>query len=522
MGKSLYAILSGLMLTAAFPPASLEWMAWFALVPLLKALRDESPSRAFRLGCLTGLVHYFTLIYWIIVVLGHYGGLNVFLSLGVLGLFCLYLSLYPALFSVLTSICRGSRFGLFLIACGWVGLEYMRANVLTGFPWCLLGYSQYRMLTLIQMADLMGVYGLSFLIIFANALIYALLFDRTFSAKGFLKWEAVCTGLLLAFALIYGHQRISGLENPDKTRPSFTAAIVQGNVDQSVKWHPQYQQKTIEDYERLTLKASAFHPALVVWPETAVPFFFQDGSEYTERVIQIVRKIHAELIFGSPAYTRENGAIRYHNRAYSLSSTGEISGFYDKTHLVPFGEYVPMSRFFPFVHRLVPAAGDFASGDKNTPLKLSRFTAGTLICFEIIFPELARAQTNAGADLLINLTNDAWFGMTSAPFQHLSMAVFRAVENRRFLIRSANTGFSAFVSPLGEIIQQGSLFQEEVLLQDVRPLDGSPGFYTRHGDLFAFGALIISLIKTFFYLCYRIKNKSDIKALHGSASPRNF
>jgi apolipoprotein N-acyltransferase len=180
-----------------------------------------------------------------------------------------------------------------------------------------------------------------------------------------------------------------------------------------------------------------------------------------------------------------------------------LSGYYDKVHLVPFGEYVPLKRFFPFINRLVPAAGDFASGKKIAPLKLPSFSAGVLICFEVIFPELARFRARDGAGIFVNLTNDAWFGITSAPYQHLSMAVFRAVENRRPLIRAANTGISAFISPEGKIINQSELFMEEVLKNKVSLGHLSLRFYTRYGDIFPITILILCLIKIFYVLCYK-------------------
>jgi len=235
-----------------------------------------------------------------------------------------------------------------------------------------------------------------------------------------------------------------------------------------------------------------------------VPFFFQNNIKFSPRVFKISKESGADLIFGSPAYIKEKNGIRYYNRAYLLSPTGTVSGYYDKVHLVPFGEYVPLKRFLPFVQRLVQAAGDFASGKKIEPLKLHDFSAGILICFEVIFPELARIQAKKGAKILINLTNDAWFGMTSAPYQHLCMSVFRAVENGRPLIRAANTGFSAFIGPQGKIITRSDLFMEEILTQEVRLSNSSMRFYTLYGDVFAFSLLIISLIKVFHVLCYNL------------------
>ena len=508
--KILYAILSGLMLTVAFPPGKLEWIVWIALVPLLKSLDNQSPSQAFRLGCIAGLSHYLTLIYWIVEVLKHYGGLHVFVSVLVLLLFCLYLSLYLGLFSFLTVYMKRSPFAIFMIASLWVGLEYIRAKALTGFPWCLLGHTQFRHLDLIQISDLTGVYGLSFLIVLSNAMIYFIIFSRDSHERRHLKWEIPMVLLTAFFILAYGHHRLKRDETGGKGQESIKIAIIQGNIDQSIKWDPAFQEKTVTIYRRLTQRTHSFKPRLVVWPETSMPFFFQDDRNLSPKIIKISKESGADLIFGSPAYRREDGRTKLVNRAYLLSPNGEIYGYYDKVHLVPFGEYVPLKRFLPFIHRLVQAAGDFVSGKKIEPLNLPYLSAGILICYEVIFPELARAHVKKGAEILINLTNDAWFGMTSAPYQHLCMSVFRAVENRKPLIRVANTGFSAFISPQGEMIIHGDLFREEVLELEVRGGDSTPGFYTRYGDVFASSLLGISLITVFYILCYNgIRNRKE-------------
>ncbi|MFH1350743.1 MAG: apolipoprotein N-acyltransferase [Pseudomonadota bacterium] len=501
--KVLYAILSGVMLTASFPPGGLDWLAWFALVPLLKSLGNSTPYQALKLGFIAGFTHYLTLLYWIILVLQTYGGLNPIISLGALLLLGLYLALYLALFSCFCSYGRKSGFAVLTAAGFWVGLEYIRAKALTGFPWCLLGYTQYRHLELIQIADLVGVYGISFLIVLVNVLLYTVFFDRDFEKTGLLKWDIVFAVVIAFLTFTYGQYCLGKAhEREGKGQPSVKMAIVQGNIDQSMKWHPAYQKKTLQIYQGLTRSARVFNPQLVVWPETAVPFFFQDNPELSLRVIRTSRESGAWLIFGSPAYGRDVDGTKFYNRAYLLSPDGELTGYYDKVHLVPFGEYVPLKWFFPFIHRLVQAAGDFASGEMTAPLNLPSFSAGVLICFEVIFPDLARIRVKDGAGVLVNLTNDAWFGMTSAPHQHLSMAVFRAVENRRPLIRAANTGISAFISPEGKIDIQGGLFMEEVLTYEVGLCGPLKGFYTQYGDVLPISALGIILIKILYALCY--------------------
>ncbi len=493
--KWLLAILSGLMLTASFPPGRLSWIAWFALVPLLKSLDNESPFRAFKLGFIAGIAHYITLIYWIVVVLEHYGNLNPFVSLGPFLLLCLYLALYLAFYSSITTFLNGSRFVLIFSASLWVGLEYLRANLLTGFPWCLLGYTQYKHLHLIQIADICGVYGLSFLIILFNVLFFHIFFKHNNKTNVFLKWEIITVALLTGGILAYGHYRLSEDQQKKESRQYIKAAVIQANIDQSIKWDPAFQSKTISTYQRLTRKAYDFKPELIVWPETALPFFFQNNAELSPKVSSLAKELGAILIFGSPAYERIGGMTKYYNRTYLITPKNQPLQYYDKVHLVPFGEYVPLKRLLFFVDRLVPAAGDFEKGDKIMPLNNDKFSFGTLICFESIFPELARTHVRRGANILVNLTNDAWFGMTSAPYQHFSMAVFRAVENRRPMIRAANTGFSSYIAPQGEIVALSTLFTQDCLQVSIDLPESPLTFYARFGDIPAQSLLLISFIK---------------------------
>jgi apolipoprotein N-acyltransferase len=489
--KLLLALLSGFMLTASFPPSPFYFLAWFALVPLLKSLETETPMAALRLGFAAGLAHSLTLIYWVIIVMGHYGHLPLLVSVGILILFSLYLSIYPALFAWGYSLTGRSFLGSFKAAGLWVALEYVRANLLTGFPWCLL--------EAIQIADLVGAYGTSFVIVLSGTLIYGLLLEQN---PGRWKLEAPVVLLTLALTLGYGFYRMS---DSRPAQGSIRVAIAQGNIDQSVKWNPAYQEKTLQIYKTLTLQSQPFGPDLVVWPETAVPLFFQDGEPLSRSVLRTAREAGAHVIFGSPAYRREKGSVSFFNRAYLASPNAEITGSYDKVHLVPFGEYVPMKRILPFVQRLVVAAGDFLPGDKVAPLEFPKAAAGILICFESIFPELGRAMTQNGATLLVNLTNDAWYGMSSAPYQHFSMAVFRAVENRRPVVRAANTGISAFILPNGKIVEQSGLFTQALLTKEI-PLPGSGlTLYTRYGDFFAIALTLFSAVNIFLAYWYTRK-----------------
>ncbi len=499
------AILSGLLLTASFPPGKFSFLAWIALIPLLVSIQDKAPRSAFKLGFIAGFFHFITLMYWIIVVLKQYGNLPLAVSLLALLLLSLFLALYPGLFSCLTCQMNHGPFSIFFMAAFWVSLEYARAHLVTGFPWCLLGYSQYEHLAIIQIANLFGIYGVSFLIVLVNGLIFQSFFRKTGVKRTFLKWEWLFVALLTAGILTYGFHQVTQKEARTKTAPQISAAAVQANIDQSVKWKPAYQSQTLQTYFRLSRSVADSKPALIVWPETALPFFYQDAPGFSPKMRGLSNELGAALLFGSPAYKRINRKIRYYNRAYMITPDVTFTQYYDKRHLVPFGEYVPLKQYLPFINHLVQAAGNFAQGDRQGPLKDNDLSLGVLICFEAIFPELARDLSREGANLLVNITNDAWFGATSAPYQHLSMAVFRSVETGLPMIRAANTGFSAFIGSDGAILSRSNLFVEAVLDGSIPVSPATPTFYTRTGDLFAGGLVLISLLKLLYAFRKRVK-----------------
>jgi apolipoprotein N-acyltransferase len=510
LGHMLLAVLAGIILTFSFPPSKLSLLAWVALIPLFFCIDENSFLRSFKYGLIAGLSHYLTLIYWIIFVLGHYGNLSVLASLGPYVLLCSYLSVFFGFFTGLSRHLIFSPMGLLWVPGLWVSLEYLRANLLSGFPWCLLGYSQYKHLQIIQIADVVGVYGISFLIVLVNLNIFHLIKSRKRKNIRIITWETLFSLILVSSVLSYGYYRIAKLEEIKAQNRPVKALIVQGNIDQSLKWDPSYQEETLEIYTRLTRSALSFKPDIVLWPETAVPFFFQDNKTFSPRVLSLAKDTGAVLIFGSPAYRRIAGSTRYFNRAYLISPNDLSVQYYDKVHLVPFGEYIPLKNILSFIDRLVPAAGDFQPGDEIRPLTHKGLDIGVLICFESIFPELARKHTLKGANLLANLTNDAWFGKTSAPYQHLSMAVFRAVENKRPILRSANTGFSALIQPHGNIVSMSRLFEEEALKFKVFTVNKKITFYTRYGDLFA---IIVSGICFLKILSTIVLNKKNRRSL---------
>ena len=487
------AATTGLLLTASFPRMGWGFLAWVAFVPLLHSIKDLSPRATFKLGFLAGLVHYATLFYWIGGVIHRYGQLPGILCAAILMLLVLYLSLYPGLFVMVISQLRARSLPYYLTApFFWTVLEYVRSFLLSGFPWENLGHSQYNWLHLIQISDILGVYGVSALIMAVNAALFEA--SVTISKNRAFAWKPVLSVVLvMAGFLTYGTYRLRKIDRAAEAAPKRAIALVQGNIDQSKKWLPSFQHETLQRYGALSIAALKAGPDLIIWPETALPFYFLHDQNLTRETLEIVDACKVYFLLGSPSFCKTGQRVRYYNSAYLVDPCGKVVGKYDKIHLVPYGEYVPLKRYFPFLGKMVKAVGDFEAGKKGQVLSWGSEKIGVLICFEAIFPELARSMVQNGAQLLINITNDAWFGKSSAPYQHLSMVVFRAVENHVAVARAANTGISAFVDPVGRLLDETPLFEEATRTRSI-PMMNHRSFYCRHGDIFAAGCAIISLV----------------------------
>jgi apolipoprotein N-acyltransferase len=506
--------LSATALILSYPKVSWSLLAWVAFLPFFKSIEGCPSRERLRAGYLFGFLVSLAVFYWVTFSMRHYGHLNLLTSVSMLVLMALYLALYPALFFWAWGF-RPARglFQLFSVPAFWVVLEFLRSKLLTGFPWALLGYTQSEQLPIIQIAELSGVYGLSFLILLVNQALFQLFFSEESRRPWKEKWpEGFVPALLICLVLFFGWQRLSGEFLENSKAPKLDVSVIQGNIDQSLKWNPAYQDQTIDIYTYLTKKSLEKtdgsngalplenpSPPLVIWPETAVPFYFLNEGRHTPRLFDLARETGAYLLFGSPAFGQEGPRRHYFNRAYLLSPEGRIN-YYDKVHLVPFGEYVPLKRLLPFVNRLVESIGDFTPGRAGHLLVHPRARIGVLICFETIFPELSRACKQDGCNLLVNITNDAWFGRTSAPYQHLSMLVFRAVENRTWVARAANTGFSAFIDSTGRVQDKSSLF-EKAALPAIIPLRNTATLYSRYGDWLAYGCLLLAAawLLTFYF-----------------------
>jgi len=475
---------SGVLLALAFPSPDLSFLAWFALVPLLLVMA----KRPFACGYAAGIGFFAAALYWLNIVMITYGRLHPLLSAVAYLLLCAYLALFFAFSAWIAERLR-TRLSLSLalvFPLAWVACELLRAVLFTGFPWVLLGYSQHGVLTLIQSADLFGVYGISALLAFSNAALAQLVQAWRLHDRQLLPRRALA--ILAALVLLDCGYGFFVMSNPGTADSVIRVGLIQGNIDQSIKWNPDYQQSTVETYLALSQDASSEGAELLVWPESATPFYFQDESPLSRRVRETVAAPGRYLLLGSPAYERYPGGVRYLNSGFLLSRGG-IIGRSDKIHLVPFGEYVPLGRLLPFIDKLVAGIGDFSPG-VVTSMPLNGAEVSVLVCYEAIFPELARASVAAGSNLLINITNDAWFGRSSAPWQHLAMTRFRAVENRRWLVRAANTGVSAVIAPDGVILAQSPLFKKAVVTGEVAFRSGLT-VYNRTGDLLPLLSLIL-------------------------------
>lgn len=464
-------------------------MAWVALTPLIYALKDVHRRRTgFLLGFIAGMICHVGMLYWITYVVVHYGNLPYYVGIPAMLLLAAYLSLYTAIFAFGVVYFETKKFPLVFIApLLWTGLEYAKSHVLTGFPWENLAYSQYLYHPVVQIADITGIYGITFIIVMVNVIIYDVL---TTKPKGKRLVREVMAGCIILLVIgIYGVMKIRSLERSLLSADSMNVSVIQGNIDQNIKWNPQFQEKTINTYRNLSLTNAPSGSRLIVWPETATPFFFQEKNDRHREVVRVARDAGSWLLFGSPSYLKDEDSLSFMNSAFLLNSEGDVRGRYDKVHLVPYGEYVPLRQWFPFISKLVVGVGDFASGPGFHPLSMNHHRLGVLICYEGIFPEAGRSYKKAGADLLVNITNDAWFGRTSAPYQHLSMTSLRAVENRLYIVRAANTGISAVIDPTGRIINQTELF-EEASLQGTVKFTHDNTFYMLYGDVFVYSCLL--------------------------------
>lgn len=488
------AVLSGVLGFLAFPPFEFSFLAWICLAPLLFAVRSCSPKEAILYSYIAGLVFFSGLVYWLVNV-----------SIPGYMLLVLYMAVYYALFGAASNLVFRNNMDIMALPFVWVVLEYVRGYLFTGFPWGLLAYSQYKILSLIQISDVTGSYGVSFLIASFNTALFA------FLARSARKVHYTMTTLILVvLCTIYGVQKL----NSSTMWGGVRLSVVQGNIPQEEKWDPDLAEKILKVYTELTAKAAQAKPDLIIWPESSYPYLIGEGVNLPDEISFLASQADAPILAGI-VDSRDGNS---YNSAYLFDKKGEIADKYSKLHLVPWGEYIPYEKSISFVRGIIDKPiGDFAPGSRETlfRLKVSRtsrsgdslnrattfYKFGVLICFEDVFPYIARESVENGANFLVNMTNDAWFGDTGAPAQHLQASVFRAVENKVPVVRAANTGVSCFINPDGEILSRvqekgKDIFVRGVATGEVVAYKGRT-YYTRNGDHFIFlsaGILVFFLL----------------------------
>jgi apolipoprotein N-acyltransferase len=452
--------------------------------------------RAFALGFVTAAVYFTGTLYWITGVMSVYGGLQTWVAVLVNALMIATLALFPAICAavVYRLVSTNGPLAVMTAPVVWVATELGRTHMPhIGFPWVLLGYSQVTVLPIAQFSSLFGVYGVSMLVAAVNAALAVIVIGPR-------DWRrylpAAATAVVLLGVGWWGSARLSRNELTQTGDP-IRVGLVQGNVDQAIKWDPSHASSIFSDHLRLTSHALQSGAEFVMWPESSMPFFFEEDGIATERMRAMARDAGVPILFGSDQFLwrQENGRRvrdKLFNAAFLVRPDGATAGVYRKMHLVPFGEYVPFKEVLFFAGPLVEAVSDFSAGETAELLPVGDHRVSTAICYEIIYTDLVRQFVVAGSELLTTITNDAWFGVSSAPYQHFEQAAMRAIENGRYLVRSANTGISGIVDPYGRVLDRSEIFQQAVIVGSVRFLKTST-FYARHGDVLAYASVVVTL-----------------------------
>ena len=488
----LLAIVSGVLLALSFPRFGHPALAWVALAPLLVALAGgASLQRAFWLGLLTGTVYLWGTLYWLSNVMTRYGGINAAGAFVINAVFIAYLALYPAFFAVVVRRLMTAFGSLALVAvpCVWVTTELGRTYVFTGFPWVLLGYSQATVLPIAQAASVVGVFGVSAIVASVSAALAGVVVART------LRPAALVLGGVLLVA-VWGNARA---RNADLTREGqpIRVGVVQPNLLEEEREEIGRAPEILNRDLSMTREALGQGASLVVLPESALsPYTLEDYPDVARAVGETAQRAGASILVGSDQYEWKTGSRREveksFNAAFMIRADGTTGAVYRKIHLVPWGEYVPLKDWLTFVGPLVQAIGrGFDAGDAMTLLPFGRHPISTAICYEIIYPDLVRRFVLQGSELLTTITNDSWFGATSAPYQHFEQASMRAIEEGRYLVRSADTGISGIVDPYGHVLARSDIFHPASIVGEVRLLTARTP-YSLVGDVFAYASAVLT------------------------------
>jgi apolipoprotein N-acyltransferase len=493
-----YILISALFFSLSFPPFPTGFLAYFCLVFLFFALKNKGGKESFKLGYIWGLVTNSLLLYWITWAT----------IPGVLGAI-LVLSLYTAFLFLFYSWVQKvfKEKAVYLFPFLWIMMEYGRSLLDIGFPWLNLSYTQTYYLPLIQYASFIGNYGVSFWVVWVNVLFY-------FGIKNFYHPKKVLTYLVIIILLfllpyLYGLKVLSQAEQDEK----ISIAMIQGNIPQDVKWDYEMLDYNFEVFVDLTKKIQG-KVDLILWPETAAPCYIKSEPKYFHLVKSLAETLQTPILLGTNDYLMTGeGKYLYFNSAFYFkppdnSAPGQGNPVvYNKIHLVPFSEWVPYSKLLGWLYKIKFGLSDYTPGKDYVLFENPKGKFATLICFEAVFPDLVRKFVLKGADFLVNITNDGWFGKTSGPYQHAQINVFRAIENRRSIARCANTGVSMFVDPYGRIKSKTKIYVREILSGKISKKNELT-FYTRYGDWFARGISLVSIMILAYTISRKVRRKT--------------
>ncbi|MDO8518630.1 MAG: apolipoprotein N-acyltransferase [Deltaproteobacteria bacterium] len=493
-------LLTGILGALMYPTVLAGWhlpdlgfLGWFFLIPLIGITTGQKPRKIFSRSFAAAFFIYGISLYWMIPAMVNFGGLGMFAAVFVLLLVVVILSAFFA-GAVLGAYRVQGKTGLplfFLIPLFVTAVDFIRAHgPVGGFPWPMPAYSQGEFLSYFQWVDITGVWGLNFLILSVNVLLAQILLslksDRGASVNGAL--VLVLAGLVSLCASIFSQN------NWEEEGKNFRASLLQGNVSQEIKWNSSHARDILENYLRMTAEAKREGASVALWPETAYPYTL-DSYDLEGMPIGDTPLPLPVLMGAVTRYTGLSGDF-FHNSALLLNQESGVEGVYHKRHLVPYGEYIPMKKWLKFAEPLTRAVGELIPGSDDEPIPLGEGLLGILICYEDIFPDLARSEALKGANILVNITNDAWYGNTSAQYQHLVFSQMRALENRRTLLRATNTGMSAVIDARGEIISRLKPFGRGIITESVQ-LYSNKSIYTRAGDWVAWICLSGSFVLLF-------------------------
>jgi apolipoprotein N-acyltransferase len=433
--------------------------------------RPVSSRRALALGVITGAFYFWGTLYWLVQTMTTFGGLSTPTAAIAALVLVAYLALFPGFFAVFQArFARAfGRAAVLLAPATWVATEMGRTYIWDGFPWELLGYSQVTVLPIAQAASIVGVYGLSALIAFVSgAAAYVALEPAS------KRWRPIAASVAIVIvAGVWGAARIRAHTLTSAGTP-IPVGVIQGNIPQDQKWDPAQRRPILERYINMTREAIGRGAQFVLWPESSTPEPYEQDLAGGDAIRRLATQSHITLLIGSdqvepvrPA-AGKSPQVRYYNAAYLVQPDGTTGAIYRKIHLVPFGEYVPLKRILFFVGPIVEAVSDFTPGNAVVMLPVAGHLASTAICYEVIYSSLMRSFVTHGSELLTTITNDAWYGWSSAAYQHWEQASMRAIEEGRYLARAANTGISGFVDPYGRVMQQSNMFQSAVMVADLR------------------------------------------------------